>query len=267
MNLYCTPTEAKTIMGLTKDTDDALLLALCERLSRVVDRVTRRFFYERTETRSFDHESSLRLGLDADLLSVTTFTSDGSRLTEGTDYRLWPVNESPKRIAEILFGSGSVFSWSTTPQSSVTIAGLWGFHDEPDYRWEATGDTVLDERLSASATALTVDDGTAFQVGQTLKAGTEQVYVSAISTNTLTITRGVNGTTAAEHVAATALTVYRPIPEIRTATRLLVEQVYKMKDSAPWGRVEFVDVGVVQTIAGVPEIISGMLAPLRRLDV
>ena len=51
-----------------------------------------------------------------------------------------------------------------------------------------------------SVTSIVVDDGTKFKPGDVLEIGIEYVWVSAVSTNTLTITRGAGGTTAAAMV-------------------------------------------------------------------
>ena len=52
---------------------------------------------------------------------------------------------------------------------------------------------------STSATSVVVDDGTDFEVGQNIKVDSEEMTITAISTHTLTVVRGVNGTTAATH--------------------------------------------------------------------
>ena len=59
--------------------------------------------------------------------------------------------------------------------------------------------TQLNEALDASETGVDVDSGAVFKVGQTIQVDSEQMYISAISTNTLTVTRGYNGSTAATH--------------------------------------------------------------------
>jgi len=59
--------------------------------------------------------------------------------------------------------------------------------------------TQLNEALDASETGVDVDDGSVFKVGQTIQVDSEQMYISGKSTNTLTVTRGYNGSTAATH--------------------------------------------------------------------
>lgn len=50
-----------------------------------------------------------------------------------------------------------------------------------------------------TGTTVTVDNGTYFQVGNVVRVDDEQMHVTAISTNTLTVTRGFAGSTAATH--------------------------------------------------------------------
>ena len=72
------------------------------------------------------------------------------------------------------------------------------------FRVDTTPDTDSTSDLngaisSTSATSVVVDDGTDFKVGQNIKVDSEEMTITAISTHTLTVVRGVNGTTAATH--------------------------------------------------------------------
>jgi len=72
------------------------------------------------------------------------------------------------------------------------------------FRVDTTPDTDSTSDLTAaisstSATSISVDDGTDFEVNQNIKVGSEEMTVTNISSNTLTVVRDVNGTTAATH--------------------------------------------------------------------
>ena len=56
--------------------------------------------------------------------------------------------------------------------------------------------------INSSDTTVTVDDATGIQVGAYIRLESEIMKVTAVSTNDLTVTRGVLGTTAASHAAA-----------------------------------------------------------------
>jgi len=79
-----------------------------------------------------------------------------------------------------------------------------------DGGWDATLQAdgtanLLNEALDDSETPVDVDDGTVFQVGDYIKVESEIMKVKSISTNTLTVDRGVMSTTAATHTNNTAI--------------------------------------------------------------
>jgi hypothetical protein len=59
--------------------------------------------------------------------------------------------------------------------------------------------------INSSATSLVVDDGSGIVAGDVIEIESEQMLVTAVSTNTLTIVRGHAGTTAASHVDSQAV--------------------------------------------------------------
>ena len=83
-------------------------------------------------------------------------------------------------------------------------------HGSGEGGWDATlqsGGTanLLNEALDDSETAVDVDDGTVFQVGDYIKVESEIMKVKSISTSTLTVDRGAMSTTAATHNNNTAI--------------------------------------------------------------
>jgi len=187
---------------------------------------------------------------------------------DSDDYRILPRNEYPKNRIEPIAGTGFVFGYSSTPQDATSVAGLWGYHDDYGNAWSDSGDTVKNTtQIAANGTTLTVTSGANFEVGQTIRMGSEPGYVSAITSNNLTIQRAQNGTTAAAHLNGVAIYIYRPMIVIREATRQLAAQIYKMKDSLPWGRIEYVDVGTIQMVAGVPEMVNRLTTYFRGIRV
>lgn len=72
------------------------------------------------------------------------------------------------------------------------------------FRVDTTPDTDSTSDLNgaitdANATSIVVDDGTDFEVGQNILIGSEEMTITNISTHTLTVIRGVKGTTKATH--------------------------------------------------------------------
>ena len=65
--------------------------------------------------------------------------------------------------------------------------------------------TLLNEALDASETAIDVDSGSVFAIGNRVQVDNEQMDITNIVSNTLTVTRGANSTTAAIHADNTPI--------------------------------------------------------------
>lgn len=121
--------------------------------------------------------------------------------------------------------------WTTTTGSFWAYTNHYGFGAQLEVvgtigwvnDWLDSGDTVQDNPLSDSATTITVNDadgsnlyftGQRFSYGVTIRVESEIMHVTAVDTdtNTLTVLRGQNGTTAASHLQGTMIEVLR-IPE------------------------------------------------------
>jgi len=78
--------------------------------------------------------------------------------------------------------------------------------------------SLLNEALDISETGINVDDGTDFQIGDVIRVEAEEMLVTNIATNTLTVdTRPYNDTTAATHADDTPVYV-RPFEKITVST-------------------------------------------------
>lgn len=181
--------------------------------------------------------------LDAWLISATTVTSykatdraENEVLTSGynNDYWLLPYNSSPKVEIELNEDTAKSFH---AGQQTLSILGSWGYSDDLSIEKTTTG-TIATE----TETAWGVNDASGLSPSQTILVGTEQMYITGISSNTLTVERGVNGTTATTHDAGTSVYVYE-YPTLVVQACLDLSKVY-FRDR---------DLGVTQTI-GTPEM-------------
>jgi len=341
MNEYISYSAVKAEQNITGSGDDTLLKDKCTQASRIWDRLTRRRFFELSATHRFDYQEGYQLMLyDQDLLSLTTLTNgDGNAL--GT-YYLYPLRFSPKRWIELDKSGGDIFTYSTTPQRCIQVAGLWGYHADYDYAWPSSGDevendpltaagtsltvnsgvknfrvqqmlkigseqvyivkwqdssdTVQDNPLTAAATTLNVSDGTLFKVNQTILVNAEEMLITAISTNALTVTRargntyaashaaataiytsdvtgnkltverGANGTTAASHDQNTAISIWQPDPDIQRWVLRLAAWLYAQKD-APFETMVSPELGAVIVPAAIPVDIAAAAKGYRRVRV
>lgn len=135
VNGYCTLAEAKAYgvpQAGTDATDDSVIEAIIEGVSRDIDAYTGRKFYTRTETRYFDVPSygdGRLLLLDDDLLSVTSLTNGDGTTISSTDYVLLPYNETPKYaiVLKQSFSGSFVADASGNTEKVLAIAGTWGY--------------------------------------------------------------------------------------------------------------------------------------------
>ena len=266
--------------GTSDDVRD--LRDFCTTASRMFDGSTRRTFYPRSEVRYYDHpDDATWLKVDDDLLEVTIFitqngdeevSSDDYYLMCGRSYNLMPYD----RLVMVSDGDTPVLLYSDRLQKANALTAIWGYHEDWADAWQDGNDTVQDDPLTAAATTLTVADvdgkdiyglSPRFKVQMLLKIGSEYLYVTGKneSANTLTVRRGVNGTTAAEHVNTTAIYVYRPMEEIAHAVKRLAGWLYAQRDAGYVDQLATVEIGGVVIIPkAAPADVTAMAAMYRR---
>ena len=287
MNEYVTAFQLKDYCGIKDDEgsvrepvdkDERLIRRFCEQASRAIDTWTRRTFYPRLETRYYDHNESLRLWLDDDLLAVTALaTQNGGDTIAPADYILVPYNAYPKYRIDIDTSSGEVFSISDTAQRSERVTGTWGYHSDWTNAWVDSGDTLAVAVTSTTATSLTVAStvgqdvwGRAprFQIGHLLKIEDEYLYVYDIpAPTTLYVRRGVNGTEAATHLISTSINTFAPESDITLALLLYGRFLYRQKDSGVTEVTAFPEMGIVQTPAGLPKDVKDIVSKFTRRPI
>jgi len=228
---YCTIGDLKGVLGITSTTDDTVMRKMCEAASRSIDRYTNRFFHTLTETKYFDGAKTLWV---PDLLSVTTLktdedgdgtfenTFDGTALTG--DYIKYgggiedSLNVFPKTRLEI-DPEGDYGSFANGVRQGVQIVGTWGYGDGISATPYIVDTTLSAAITTTTATTCTVTAVTNLSAGNTILIDSEQMYIYSISTLTLTVERGVNGTTAATHsiTSSNYLYIYQYPADIRQA--------------------------------------------------
>lgn len=255
------------IGGNIGDTDDDALLRILARTSRGIDEACGRHFYSLSATRYYDGGGARCLWLPDDLISITTLRADDNRdgtheltLVADTDYWLWPDNPQPNspylRLDLVDYGSPQLYRWPLG-RRSVQIVGKFGYSEET----EACG-TLGAEIASTSATAVTMTAGHGLTGGETILVGSEQMYVSAVEVNTLTVVRGVNGTTAATHSNGATVTRRRYHRNIEQACVLEAARTWRESQTGYSGQAVPNQFGGFSTSSSYPKI-RDLLAPLR----
>lgn len=280
-NLYATLTDLKTRLGLTDTTDDAVLSAILYATSRQIEQWTGRQFWAVVDTLAFgpdwdplggsgpwDSRGAGGVLLVDDLLSVTSIATDldGDRVYETTwattDYDLEPVNaesQSPPRpYTRIRVRPLGRYTFPADPRGTQ-ITGKWGYYDVLQ-----TSTATLSGSLNASTTSVTVSSGAAFAAGQVIEIDSERMEIQSIATNTLTVERAVNGTTAATHSGGAAIRV-ATFPVIAEACLLQSQRQYAAKNLPQGvGGGSALGLEVRQAFsAGLHPFVKDMLAPFR----
>jgi hypothetical protein len=236
-NIYATRDELKTRQlptNVSTTTNDATYEMVLENVSRLIDRLTGRRFVPVTQTRYFTATEDDLLFVD-DLLSVTSLKTDEDedrtyeRTWATTDYDLEPHNvlsnspPSPYRWISLAPRGNYAFP---TGRRAIEITGKWGYYEV----LRTVPSALTGAIASTSATTVAVTAGTDFDVGHVLLVDSEQMRVTAISGNNLTVVRGINGTTAATHLVSATLQVHE-FPIVAEACLIQAARIFRRKDA------------------------------------
>lgn len=222
MNNYARlETNLKTdIAGVSGTTGlDTAFVRLADSVSREFDAATGRRFSAHLSTkymRGSCRTNGAYLWLPDDLASITSVVVDDDgdgayelTLVADTDFWGWPYDAAEKNEPyyrlELNPNGTQLWRWPTHPRS-VKITGLWGY----SYELQSTGLTV--SAISSTTTTSVTVSATAAAIifpGDTLVVDSEQMEVTAVSSTALTVTRGINGTTAATHSNGAAAYIRR----------------------------------------------------------
>lgn len=217
-------------LDVTQTTDDALITDIVKDVSRQIDAVSNRRFAPFIQTRYFDTPLGYDLYFDTDLFSVTSITNGQGAALTASDYKLYPLNESPKQKATIIKSTGLEWQMNGTsdPEGAISVAGAWCY--ARDGGWIDSG-AVLGVGANDTTTSLTVTTGK-INVGQLVKIDDEYLYVTAVTvstSDTLTVVRGVNGSTAASHLISAALYYWQPDQNINLLAQQASAAAYRLR--------------------------------------
>ncbi len=275
INGYCTLSEFKNYVAprgqstsITTDaTDDSVISAIVEGISRWIDEQCGRTFYPRIETRYFNVPEDRLLIVDDDLLAVTTLTNGDDSVTASTEYNLEPRNVSPAWAIKIKDTSSDI--WTSDSDGSyegvIEVLGYWGYRSQYTQRgWVSAGTLASD--MSAVATTCTMTAGHTLVNDQIIKIDNEIMNIS-VSSNTVTpAKRGDNGSTAAAHTSGTTVYYWSVQPEIREATRQIAQSIYSARSGqTSGGKVTITAAGVVIRPEDIPPMAHKTITHFTRM--
>lgn len=270
------PTADYTAEALTS-TSAALLLRNIIGASDFLQRICKRRFDECIATRKYTARHVVNGGnlldnytllLDHDLKSVTTFAynvpvggaiGDGTAISSG--YQLVEIenNYGVTAVRKIALDSvaGTVTLGYPTydPVNSIQIAGVWGYGGQ----WVSS--TTLNGAISdTTSTSVPVTSASALEAGMVIKVDSEYLYIDSIATNTLTVTRAVNGSTAATHLTLASVSYWRPMQLVKNLVRRLVQWGYEQMKAPMAGAVTIGEFQYPVDTSGLPKDIYKMIA-------
>lgn len=239
--------QGATAMWTAGTSNDAVALSILESVSARIDQWCGRSafgsgFGPRTGTNRYDGAWQTELRLRDDCISITSVTAldttAGASSTPAADTDYYLVNArgqyepAPYRTI-ILHDQASTITRFGLGYRVTSVAGVWGYQSVT----LLLADTAA-EAIDASETAIDVSGLTDLDAGQTILIDSEQMYVSAVTTgtpDTITVVRGVNGTTAATHSNGAAISRYvYPGPIIEACNRLALRR-WRARDAGADG--------------------------------
>lgn len=271
MFTYASLPRFRERLGLGADADARLLLALRHATAQI-DRYTARRFAPALQTRRYAPHGPYTLRLEIDLLALHALTLPDGTAVDPAEARLLPEGDGP-RVALVLPAGGPLrFTTGAAPDTLVSVTGLWGTHSAWSAAWLDSGDTVQDALLPADAATITVADATGpdalglaprFYAGQLLRLGEEFIHVIGVdaSANTLSVIRGVRGTTAASHPAGTPLVIYAPPLDVQALCLRWAAWLYQQVDASIGAGADWL------YPPDLPDDLYRLAAPLRCLRV
>jgi hypothetical protein len=199
-------------------------------------------FGPRVASNRYEGDGTSALWLRDDLLgaSITVYSpptevSATYTLAESTDFYLEPFSGPPYRIAR-LHGYGTLGAFPAG--SRIVVAGTASSAPISLVTTSVTMGTV-----GSSAVTINVSAGSVVSAGHTIRYGTEDIYVTAVSSGTvLTVQRGQNATTAAAIADASTVVLYQYPPEAVEACLAVAQRRRKSRDAGLTG-----DFGLAQT--------------------
>lgn len=238
MSLYATLADVRAEMSAVDTVDDPQILRGLRQVSARVDEEFKRgrnLFVPTRITRSITpspyaiNSIDRTLALSWPLLSLTGVSIGSQVLSVGSAVNT--SGDSPYTLLQLACCAGYSWYGGCADGASSSIAGIWGYHDDYVNAWLDVD--ALADALDASETMFEVadvdgdnplGDRPRISAGAVLQIDDEWMDVIATDTtaNTVTVRRGVNGSTATAHDAAAAISVYQVIEAIR---RAVVRQV------------------------------------------
>jgi hypothetical protein len=190
---------------------------------------------------------------------VTTVTNGDGNVIDPTKYYLETPNSPPYWAITLTETGGVIWQYGTTGNREYVIGvlGVWGVHDDYSNAY-TVGSTLAAAITTTTATTFTVatNGGANFSNGMILRIDSEWLACDGVSTDTLTVRRGINGSTAATHLISANVEIFHPVQSMAEACKMIALNVYRRfgQRTGTGGDVTITGAGVVIT----PKDVSGI---------
>ena len=243
--------------------DQSIILDYIHDASRLITNWTQRTFVpyiSATEQVEYNVSPYRVQPLPDDTLSVTSIKdSSDTTLTANTDYRLKDIYNNLNGYPYGYFELSSLSGFSTSHTSGFdpvwTVNGIFGYSSRPySDAWQATT-TINADIDDASATTITVTNNVNIEILSYIRINDEFMQVVDKSgANTLTVKRGVNGSTAvATHTNGDTTDIWLVDETIQLAATRLAAWLYSSRQNE-FQSLQFQD-GTVASIR-YPQIVQ-----------
>ena len=247
---YTTLSKAKTEQKSINTQDDNYILASIAIVSARIDELLqgnipnrRPYFLPYKETREIVLSTQNiqprynALLMPYFILALTSVGINGTDITSNA--RLYPPTYIPTKQIQL----NSTTNWLNYCTASdaystnyATIAGVWGYNSDYTNAWQSV-DVITVAGINSSVTSFTVADVDGVDVygvtprisaGNYILIDSEVMLVTATNTttNTVTVKRGVLGTTASAHLVGASVSTYEVEPTIGRVVNRQVGAMY-----------------------------------------
>ena len=257
---YATVTDVRsTYLASTGTSNDALILDLIRSVSQEIDMTCVRSFTPHRQTRYFDFYEDIYRGsliLDRDLGEIVTLTNGDSVAVAANERVTEPRNNTPYWSIDLLLSSNKIWTYTTDPENAISLDGVWTYHTDYANAW-ADNSCTLAANSTSNATTITCTTGKVV-AGNIIKIDNEMMYASSVATNTtdtVTVIRGVNGTTANTHTASTSITIWKCEQAVKLICVRASAALMRLRDN-PLGDSVTIDGTLFQTPKDVSQFIA-----------
>lgn len=287
-SLYCTLADVRNEIQAENTVDDAKVIRLIRQYSSRIDRQFKQrnasLFVPTLEARTIDlspdninsWEGTLFLRTPQNgispLLALSGVGIGTQSLIVGTNVQTYPTPTAPYYQLQLMGNCSN--TWYTYAQCFPTrglpyasVTGIWGYNADYANAWLAVDGLV--SGVNASVTTLFVDDVAGYNpygeyprisAGNVIQIDDE--WMNVISTdpdlNTITVVRGVNGSTAAAHVMGAVVSVWQTDESIRRAVTRQVAFMYARQGA--YDNVRITDIGTVMYPPDILQEVNDLLA-------